>query len=355
MSAIGRRNFLRGREFGEYDPFALDDSVANRVRSFSARFAGSSLFEKFSQFVEDLGIGEGIENLWKGATGSGLTQRDIELNKMNMQNVEDTAAAQVAGYQKAGVNPALMYGSGGQQTAPQASSSAVGNFSDLMSLTQLLTLPKQLKMMDAQTKNIEADSEKKIADTEHVKQIIAWYPNISESNVAEVWSKVGLNLQNIDESEAREDLARAEKVIKDAEGKFAEQLNEAKIELAKAQTQEAKDSAAASAARAAMDAFELQYAKDNNAKLSSSSILAVISALTSWLGVNPNSSEAQSIIRTVSDDVKHPTNMYKKGYKQATELAEKAGLDDRSIIQKGKSLWHRFENWRNKEKRIRLF
>ena len=156
MSRLGRRNFLRGREYGEGNPFALDDSIANRVRGFSARFAGNSLFQKFSQFVEDLGIGEGIENLWKGATGSGLTERDKQLNAMNMQNVEDTAAAQVAGYQKAGINPALMYGAGGQQTAPQTSSSGVGNFSDLMSLTQLLTLPKQLNMMDAQTKNIEA-------------------------------------------------------------------------------------------------------------------------------------------------------------------------------------------------------
>lgn len=326
-------------------------------KSFGARFLGwlnGHLNPTHDWFdydsMPDAGHGA-LENFVKQATGSGLTDRDIAMNQMNMQNVEDTAAAQVAGYQKAGVNPALMYGSSGQQTAPSASSTGSGSLSDLAQIAQLVTIPAQLKMLEAQTKNVDANTEKTIADTEHVKQIIEWYPNLSEASVAEVWTKAGLNLQNIDESEAKEQLARAEKVIKDAEGKFAEQMQEAKLNLTNAQTQEAKDNAAAAAARAAFDQFELDYAKENNARLSSSSVLAIISALTSWLGVSPTSQEAQTIVKTITDDVKHPTNMYKKGAQQL----QKYGLDDRSIINKGKSLWNRFERWRNKEKRIRLF
>lgn len=350
LLSLVRNRMEKNNEDGTFDKSlaAMDEAYGN---------LDSSSADAFSDFSDKVQSGwdnftRGIRNWWRGFTGSGLTDRDIALNQMNMQNVEDTAAKQVSGYQKAGVNSALMFNGGASNTAPQTSSTGgPGSLSDLMALKELLTLPKQLKMMDAQTRNIEADSEKKIADTEHVKQIIEWYPDISEASVAEVWTKSGLNLQNINESEAREQLARAEKVIKDAEGKFAEQLQEAKLALTNAQTQEAKDNAAAAAAKAAFDQFELTYAQQNNARLSSSSMLAVISALTSWLGVNPNSPEAQTIVKTITDDVKNPANMYKKG----TQQLQNYGLDDRSIINKGKSLWSRFERWRNKEKRIRLF
>lgn len=93
-------------------------------------------------------IRSGISNWWKGFTGSGVTQRDVELNQLSMQNVEDEASRQVEGYKKAGINPALMM-SGGASTAPQASSSGVsGNMSELL---QVLLIPAQLKMMKAQS------------------------------------------------------------------------------------------------------------------------------------------------------------------------------------------------------------
>lgn len=106
---------------------------------------------------------DGLSNWWKGFTGSGLTQRDIDLNAMNMQNVEDQATAQVTGFSKAGVNPALMYGSG-LGSAPTASSSgSVGNMSELL---QALMLPAQLRALNAQTDNVRADTEKKRVETE---------------------------------------------------------------------------------------------------------------------------------------------------------------------------------------------
>ena len=91
---------------------------------------------------------DGLSNWWKGFTGSGLTQRDIDLNQMNMQNVMDQASAEVAGYKKAGINPALMF-SGGSSIAPQASSSgSVGNMSELL---QAIMLPAQIKNIVSQS------------------------------------------------------------------------------------------------------------------------------------------------------------------------------------------------------------
>lgn len=107
-------------------------------------------------------IRSGISNWWKGFTGSGATDRDKEINAMNMQNVREQASAEVEGYTKAGINPALMFGSG-TSTAPQASSSGVsGNMSELL---QALMIPAQLRQMNAQTDYIKADTAKTRVDT----------------------------------------------------------------------------------------------------------------------------------------------------------------------------------------------
>lgn len=119
---------------------------------------GQSGYGRFFQSLTD-----GISNWWKGFTGSGLTARDVALNQMNMQNVEDTASAQVAGYQKAGINPALMFSSGAQSAPTASSSGSVGNMSELM---QAIMIPAQLKMLKAQTSNVEAQTAKTVVETE---------------------------------------------------------------------------------------------------------------------------------------------------------------------------------------------
>lgn len=128
-------------------------------------------------------IGSGLSNWWKGFTGSGLTQRDIDLNAMNMQNVEDQASAQVAGYKKAGINTALMM-SGGSNTAPSASSSgASGNMSELL---QALMIPAQLRMLKAQTDNVRANTAKTQVETEktgsEIQEIKAKVKSLGISN-----------------------------------------------------------------------------------------------------------------------------------------------------------------------------
>lgn len=119
---------------------------------------GQSSYGRFFQSLTD-----GISNWWKGFTGSGLTARDVALNQMSMQNVEDTASAQVAGYQKAGINPALMFSSGAQSAPTASSSGSVGNMSELM---QAIMIPAQLKMLKAQTSNVEAQTAKTVVETE---------------------------------------------------------------------------------------------------------------------------------------------------------------------------------------------
>ena len=284
---------------------------------------------------------DGLTNWWKGFTGSGLTQRDKDLNEMNMQNVEDTAAAQIAGYQKAGVNPALMYGSGASNSAPQAASSgAVGNMSELM---QLLALPSQIALMGAQTKQTNAQAVKTATETGQIKQIMDFYPKLTESTIGELVSRTGLNIANVSKSEAETANLAIDKIIKQAEANEASAFFKARREYEEAKDDESRASAAASAARAAWDIYEKEYTESHNgARPSSSSILALANAITGWLGINPDSPSAQRIVQVVADDVKNPQQFYKKGFEQGKAIVKKG-------VEKGKSLFNSAKNAFNRQ------
>ena len=271
------------------EPSGAESSLITQDGFSSDSSSGTSLWDQFRA---------GIENWWKGFTGSGITERDKQLNAMNMQNVEDTAEAQTKGYIKAGVNPALMYGSSGQQTAPQSSSTGgSGSLSDLM---QVLLLPKQMKMMDAQTKNIEANSEKTLADTEQVKLALKYYPSLTEKTIAEMASRIDLNAQNISESQAREEVAKFEALIKKTESEYADVYFDLRNQGEAAKRDAALESAAESKARAAWTEFETQWTKDHNgARPSSSSLLALIEALTTFFGAESNQKQQGIIVRAV--------------------------------------------------------
>lgn len=306
MSRYNRfRNSLTGysSSSGGSNPFELEDSTGNRLKSFGSRFFGPWL-SKIGNFMSELGISEGITNWWKGFTGSGLTQRDIELNQMNMQNVEDTAEAQTKGYIKAGVNPALMYGNSGQQTAPQSSSTGgSGSLSDLMSF---ILLPKQMKMMDAQTRNIDAQSQKTMADTQQVKLALEYYPQLTEETIAEIVSRRNLNLSNVSRNDIQNEIDAFNKIIKENESKYSDEFFKWRNEYEKAQTQEAKDNAALAAARAAWQAYETKFTKDHNgARPSSSSLLALAEAISSLFGLDGDAQKGL-IPRVVNEVVHNP-------------------------------------------------
>lgn len=107
-------------------------------------------------------------------TDAGVSQRDVELNNMSMQNVEDNYQRQVFGMQKAGLNPAMMY-SGGSSSAPSASNASSG--ADFASLVNLALLPAQIENMKANTAKTREETatnvtlrDKTIQETENLKQ-----------------------------------------------------------------------------------------------------------------------------------------------------------------------------------------
>lgn len=295
---------------------------------------GAGLYDEFVN---------GIRNWWRGTTGSGLTERDKQLNDMNMQNVEDTAAAQTRGYLKAGINPALMYGSGGQQTAPQSSAVGTGSLSDLM---QALMIPSQIKLMNAQAKNTEANTQKQISETEQIKQVMQFYPRLTEHTIAEITSRTGLNLTNISKSEAEIAIAEFEKIIKSNEAKYSDEYFRLRNRVEEASELNQKASALDAYMKALWTEYETDYTKKHDgARPSSSSLLALADAIMSWLDIDPNdtgsklvSTVTQAVSDITHDDVESPafTPFFR-------EDVEPWRIKGKTIVEHGKSLWNRFK------------
>lgn len=125
-------------------------------------------------------VNEAMPDAIKKATGSGLTAAEQEMNEFNasearaaderafqydMRHFQEDPAAQVAGYKAAGLNPALMYGSGvnfasGQGTAAQGQPMSSGE--DIIPLMmQLARMPFEMKMMQAEVADKEEDVKRK--------------------------------------------------------------------------------------------------------------------------------------------------------------------------------------------------
>lgn len=107
-------------------------------------------------------------------TDSGLTGRDVEANQLSMQNIEDTPLHEVKGYQKAGLNSALMYGSGSSPAPSVVQGSSGGSLQELVSI---MALPAQIENMRANTRKQNQETstnmtlqDKMVQETANLKQ-----------------------------------------------------------------------------------------------------------------------------------------------------------------------------------------
>lgn len=226
-----------------------------------------------------------IESLWNRFTQSGLTGAQVAENEMSMQNAEDIYQRQVTGMQKAGLNPALMFNNGASGTAPSApsQSDAALSMSDLM---QAVMMPLQRQMLQSQIENVRANTKKQVAETdternraENLALVNLYYPSIQEGTLSKMASEIGVNLSTVDKNEVDTALKWIQKEIADKENKFAEAYYKARAEYESAKSDEARANSARAGADALMIAFERQYAQVHGAKLSSSSVLAIASAI----------------------------------------------------------------------------
>lgn len=245
-----------------------------------------------------------IDNWLKGVTQSGVTAQQAGLNEMQMQNQEDIYQRQVSGMQKAGLNPALMYGSG-TSSAPSAPSgtSMASPIMSMSDIIQALTIPAQLKMMKAQTENIYAAADQKRAETEteglrqeSLRLANEYYPASQEANLDEVASRIGVNWSSTSRNQAEEALAWSKEFAQSKENQYADEYLHWRNELEKAKTGEAIQSAANHMAQAAWIGYQHNFAKSHGALLSGGPFVAIGSmlstALSRVLGIRENGEDS---------------------------------------------------------------
>lgn len=136
-------------------------------------------------WIKKLFSGGFWKNLTKSLSGSGLTQAEQEANAFTadqaqkqmdfQQQMRDTQyQSAVADMRAAGVNPALMYGSGanGNSAMSGAMASSVTPSSAKLDPVGLIGQIANLSLLGAQKRNLEANTGKTIAETDLTKQNI---------------------------------------------------------------------------------------------------------------------------------------------------------------------------------------
>lgn len=139
------------------------------------------LFKNISQAWNNSGLGKFFDNLGRSWSGSDLTDAAKKQNAFNAneaqkgrdfeERMSNTAyQRQVQDMQKSGLNPALMYGSGGADgastpSAPVAqASNAVEGSLGLGDIIGMMMLPSRIKQLKAATDAEKAESVRKLAE-----------------------------------------------------------------------------------------------------------------------------------------------------------------------------------------------
>ena len=261
-------------------------------------------YSQYPETEDGNGIWSSLSNKY---TGAGLTGAEREANAFSAQMAQDqrdweermsnTAfQRQVADMQAAGVNPALaMSGSAGAGASTPSGSSASSvapsaNMSDLMSL---LLLPLNAKMLKSQIRNVDANTNKTEAETEHMEIINKYLPEVTQTQIEDVLASIGVKRETASKLIAETDLVKLdqdiksiEKVIKQAEADHSSEFYHWRNELEKSQTDEAKKHAAEMAVKAAMDTIEKEFMEKNGAKMGSSGLIAIAACLANAFGTD---------------------------------------------------------------------
>lgn len=240
------------------------------------QYSGDAEFYKnmYNEGNEVIGDQTGLLSWWNSKTGRGLT------NAQRQANAYDAWQAQVArdystemantqwqrgtvDMQKAGVNPALVYGNGSTPSGVPSSAQATGvnpgtptmGFQDLIAL---MKLPSEIKLLEAQTTKTKADAGKTEKETSWIDRVNEVETKFKEENTnltreqvenAQVYRRE--MEQNIKESyertkneEVRRELIKAQERLANMQANEIDQLLEVKKLYMEAQTNTEKAQAA---------------------------------------------------------------------------------------------------------------
>lgn len=229
------------------------------------------------------------------SAGAGVAQQQManNFNRKEAQKARDfeermsnTAfQRQVQDMQAAGVNPALMYGGAGASGA-STPSGAQASFSGVDALQSALAI-KQMGLIDAQ-------KQKTLADADITSRQSAWVDKLSEAQLREISSRIGVNDAQVNALDYDNALKAAETLLKNKEFQWFDRQASADIGLKGAQTAYHKAEAAIS-----------EMERSLGHRLSSSELLALTDSILSLIGGNnPLASAAgRAVVRAASKGV----------------------------------------------------
>lgn len=312
------------------------EGIANAQEDRKKRLQGKSWWTRFVGWLNSElnphhdwfdydAMDNNYQNVVNQITKSNLTGAEREANQFTADEsqkqrdweveMQNTAyQRQVVDMQKAGVNPALAMSNGQPSTPSGASAQSVSPSSSgvgMSELLQLMMLPSQKRLLQAQAEATQAGAAKSRAEvgeiegrTEQLKLINKYYPELTESTIGKMKSELGLTDEKINTERLQQGLLKADKLLKDTEGKYADRFYKARAEYEEAKDDESKASAAASAARAAWDVFEKNWTESHNgARPSSSATLALVSAICSWLGIKEDGTITGVVAGTIKKKI----------------------------------------------------
>lgn len=293
----------------------------------------------FTKMAEETDVGQqfaqtGLGSMLNKLTGKHLTGAEREANQFSAEQAQiqrdyetemsNTAyQRQVADMQAAGVNPALLYGSGASGASTpsgSAPSSVAPNSGTSMSeLMQLFMMPAQKRLIEAQASNTDALTDKARADTEQMKLVNKYYPQVTETQIDKMLAEIGVDEERVKEirsnvnlNDLNAELLKVDKVIKDAEANEASAFFKARREFEEAQTDKSKAEKAELVVRAAMEELEKNYMSHTNTKMGSATVIAIAAALGTLLS-GFSFGEKESIFEgwnSVADKFKSWTKKY---------------------------------------------
>lgn len=255
----------------------------SRFGTFIKNYAkgGFSPFSLVSALTGNSSLGV-FSSLFNTMTGAGLNGAQREANAFNadqaqkqmtfQQQMRDTQyQSAVQDMQKAGVNPALMYGSGASgNSAPSGAMAAStsptnGDVVGLLGqIAQLSLLRSQKRNIDADTKNKEQNTAESASRTKINELSAQYYPEVTQANIDSIRNgiKVGESTIKVNESkvlnqDASTALMDSERAINEINKEWLPRLNAAREKSDKA-------AAAQAYANAAYQSYFTQFTKDHN-------------------------------------------------------------------------------------------
>lgn len=164
--------------------------------------------------------------MWSQAQNNKLLVEEAQKNRDFQERMSSTAYQRgVADMKAAGLNPGMMYSGAAMQASSPAGSQASGMQPLLkgMEVTNAINnmyTRKQAQLVDAQIEKTHAETSNILADTEQIKMVTSWYPKLSQGQLDQIFSTIGLQ-------SSQEDLNKAHKITADLENEWIPRLRAA--------------------------------------------------------------------------------------------------------------------------------